>query len=114
MLRPELEHWNQAATWKETYAGLADGLFCFGQDLFGMQFAVIDNARLVSFDPETARQTDLGASLEDWAAWLLAEPDVRAACWCTPPCGSSEMTASRQLLVKHPHKRQFWHAKLPL
>ena len=44
-----------------------------------MQFAVVDHTHVVTFDPETARQTDLGTSLEDWAAWLLVEPDVRGA-----------------------------------
>jgi len=76
-LGPELGHWNQRGTWKDTYGGLADGLFCFAQDLFGVQFAIVDNARVLRFDPETARQTELGDSLADWAAWLLADPDVR-------------------------------------
>ncbi|MFB7946591.1 SMI1/KNR4 family protein, partial [Kitasatospora phosalacinea] len=30
-------------------------------------------------DPETAATNDLGDSLEDWAAWLLADPDVNGA-----------------------------------
>lgn len=73
---PELEHWNRADTWKQTYGSLAEGLFCFGQDLFGVQFAIADQHRVVTFDPETGARTDLGDSLEDWAAWLLEDPDT--------------------------------------
>ncbi len=76
---PELQSWNQAATWKQTYGGLAEDLFCFGQDLFGAQFAVHRGAQVVVFDPETADTETLGASLEDWALWLLEDPDVRGA-----------------------------------
>jgi hypothetical protein len=73
---PELQQWNQPDTWKDTYHGLADGLFCFGQDLFGVQFAINDRRTVVSFDPETAERIDLGDSLEDWADWLWYDPDV--------------------------------------
>lgn len=76
---PELRAWNAPGTWKDTYRGLADGLFCFGQDLFGRQFAVQDRTQVVVFDPETATQTRIGDSLEDWAAWLLADPDLHGA-----------------------------------
>jgi hypothetical protein len=76
---PELLHWNMAGTWKDTYCGLADDFFCFGQDIFGVQFAIRDNAEVVTFDPESAEVKPLGDSLEAWAAWLLANPDVRGA-----------------------------------
>ncbi|MCR6484014.1 hypothetical protein M8542_14415 [Amycolatopsis sp. OK19-0408] len=78
-LGPELGRWNEPPTWKNTYAGLADGLFCFGQDLFGCQFAVADNREIVVFDPETAERTPVGAGLNDWAAWLLEDPAGRGA-----------------------------------
>ncbi|GAA3561288.1 hypothetical protein GCM10022222_51310 [Amycolatopsis ultiminotia] len=73
---PEIQAWNSTDLWKDTYQGLADGLFCFGQDLFGTQYAIEDRRRVVTFDPETGTRTPLGDSLEDWAAWLLADPDV--------------------------------------
>jgi hypothetical protein len=76
---PELLNWNEAGTWKDTYGGLADDYFCFGQDIFGVQFAIKDNAEVVTFDPETARTKPIGDSLEAWAEWLLADPDVRGA-----------------------------------
>jgi hypothetical protein len=79
-LGPELIEWNDAATWKDTYQGLADGLFCFGQDLFGVQFAVEKaTGNVVSFDPELGTRTVLGRSLDDWARWLLEDPDVNGA-----------------------------------
>jgi hypothetical protein len=76
---PDLIAWNEPGTWKDTYAGLADDVFCFGQDIFGVQFAVLGGAQVVSFDPETAAVEPLGERLEDWAAWLLEDPDVRGA-----------------------------------
>jgi hypothetical protein len=77
-LGPELRHWNDDATWKHTYGTLADGLLCFAQDLFGVQFAIEDQL-IVTFDPETADRHTIGESLDDWAEWLLAEPDERGA-----------------------------------
>jgi hypothetical protein len=78
-LGPDLQIWNDPQTWKHTYEGLADGLLCFAQDLFGIQFALDRDAQVVRFDPETAERTPLGATLEDWAGWLLADPEVRGA-----------------------------------
>ncbi|WP_371496745.1 DUF2625 domain-containing protein [Kitasatospora sp. NBC_00374] len=78
-LGPDLLGWNEENTWKDTYDGLADGLFCFGQDIFGNQFAIMDGAEVVVFDPETAEVEVLGTSLEEWAQWLLADPEVNAA-----------------------------------
>ena len=78
-LGPDLLDWNGEDTWKDTYDGLADDLFCFGQDLFGVQFAIREGEEVVAFDPETAQVTTLGRSLGDWAAWLLADEDVNGA-----------------------------------
>jgi hypothetical protein len=76
---PELGAWNEPEAWKDAYGALAGGLFCFGQDIFGVQFAVEGGTRVVTFDPETGARTTLGESLEDWAAWLLENPDVNGA-----------------------------------
>lgn len=73
---PELQQWNTALAWKDTYGALADGLFCFGQDLFGRQFAIENTSTVVAFDPETAERTPIAESLEAWAAWLWDAPDV--------------------------------------
>lgn len=73
---PELGAWNAPPTWKDTYRGLADGLLCFAQDLFGTQFAIQDNRQVVAFNPETAELASIGESLHAWAQWLLDEPNV--------------------------------------
>jgi hypothetical protein len=78
-LGPELGAWNADETWKDTYGPLTDGLYFFAQDLFGVQFAIEDDRRVSTFDPETGDRTTIGASLDDWAEWLLAEPDERGA-----------------------------------
>lgn len=77
-LGPELAAWNAATTWKDTYGDLAQGLFCFGQDLFGVQFAVEEHSRVVTFDPETGDREIIGAGLDDWARWLLSDLDHHA------------------------------------
>lgn len=76
---PDLQTWNAPDTWKDTYGGLADGLFCFAQDLFGVQFAIDGSGEVVSFDPETADRTAIGADLNAWAAWLLSDPGGNGA-----------------------------------
>ncbi|MYT68381.1 DUF2625 family protein [Streptomyces sp. SID8367] len=75
-LGPDLLAWNGEKTWKDTYDDLADDLFCFGQDIFGTQFAVMEGTKVVAFSPEDAELTELGTSLNDWAQWLLDDPDV--------------------------------------
>ncbi|MCX2729410.1 hypothetical protein OOZ19_04095 [Saccharopolyspora sp. NFXS83] len=76
---PELAQWNSPHVWKDSYGALADDLFCFGQDLFGVQFAISDNRTVVTFDPENGHRASIGSSLQDWAEWLLADPNVRGA-----------------------------------
>ncbi|KAH8168285.1 hypothetical protein LIA77_12014 [Sarocladium implicatum] len=75
----ELQTWNELRTWKHAYEGLADHVFCFGQDIFGVQFAIIDNKQVVTFDPETAEIELIGNTIESWAEWLLADPDFHGA-----------------------------------
>lgn len=76
---PDAVSWNSAETWKDTYGGLADDLFCFAQDILGVQFAIDRSAQVVTFDPESADRVVLGSSLEDWATWLLNDPDTSGA-----------------------------------
>ena len=78
-LGPELGTWNLDETWRYTYGPLTDGLYFFAQDLFGVQFAIEDRRRVSRFDPETGDRTTIGASLDDWADWLLAAPEERGA-----------------------------------
>lgn len=76
---PDLRTWNDAATWKDTYGGLADDLFCFAQDVVGVQFAIDAASRVITFEPETGARATLGDSLDDWASWLLDDPDGNGA-----------------------------------
>lgn len=73
---PELLYWNSSETWKESFDGFADDLFCFGQDILGMQFAIRAGSEVVTFNPETAESKHIGDSLEDWATWLLEDPPI--------------------------------------
>lgn len=73
---PELSYWNTSETWKEAFEGMADEYFCFGQDVLGMQYAIHEGTKLVRFDPETARSSHIGHSLEEWASWLLDNPEI--------------------------------------
>lgn len=36
-------------------------------------------ADIVTFNPETGQMKALGPSLDDWATWLLDNPDVNGA-----------------------------------
>lgn len=72
----DLELWNEPTTWKDAYGGLADGLYVFGQDLFATQFAIVDGtSQVVAMDPETGERQLVGESLEEWSAWLFADPE---------------------------------------
>src|SRR6185312_2296640 len=39
----DLAGWNDGALWRDAYRGLADGLLCFAEDVFGGQFALVDD-----------------------------------------------------------------------
>jgi hypothetical protein len=67
-----LSEWNRADLWKGSYDGLADGLYCFAEDVFGGQFC-LSEAGVVSFDPETGDTRPMGHDLESWAGSLLAD-----------------------------------------
>jgi hypothetical protein len=101
----DLLNWNSTQLWKSHYQGLADDYFCFAQDLLGTQFA-IHREQIVAFDPEDATHKVIGASLDDWAAWLAADPDVNATngfalAWqrANGPLAPHERLLPRQLLV---------------
>jgi len=72
-----LEEWNDNAGWRAEYDGLADDYLFFAEDVFGSQFALLDD-RVLTFDPETGDSETMATSLEDWADKLLAEPDILA------------------------------------
>jgi hypothetical protein len=73
----DLTSWNAPSLWRTHYDGLADGLTCFAEDIFGMQFALDETAEeIVVFDAETGARDPLAGSLEGWARAVLDEPAV--------------------------------------
>lgn len=68
----DLDAWNSAALWKDTYGALVEGVYCFAQDIFGGQFGVVKEG-ICTFDPETADVEVIAASVEEWAARVLGD-----------------------------------------
>ena len=67
-----LAHWNEPNLWRNTYRLELPELYFFAEDIFGGQFALIDDG-VVSFDPETGEIEKIASSLEDWAKMLLRD-----------------------------------------
>lgn len=67
--------WNRHDLWKEDYRGLADGVMCFAEDIFGNQFC-ISNGTIHSFNPETAEVAFLAETIEDWASQIVSDYNV--------------------------------------
>lgn len=70
-----VQSWNREGLWRSSYAGMANGLYFFAEDIFGGQFAFSSNG-VVSFDPETGDTEKLAPDLEGWADRLLDEYDI--------------------------------------
>jgi hypothetical protein len=70
-----LHEWNSDALWKREYQGVADGVFCFAEDVFGMQFCLSSDA-ICRFDPETGASELVADTLEEWASALLRDYEV--------------------------------------
>ncbi len=64
--------WNEPATWKNAYGGLADGLLCFAADIFGGQFCLADDG-VYAFDPETGSRERISPDIEGWADCILTD-----------------------------------------
>lgn len=67
-----LAAWNAADGWRESYSGMADGLFFFAEDAFGGQFALVGDT-VFTFEPETGESQPLAESLEEWASLVLTD-----------------------------------------
>jgi hypothetical protein len=81
-----LETWNSPSLWKFTYTNLPSELLCFAEDLFGNQFALLDN-KIVIFQCETAEIEQIASSFEELAGQLILEADYLtgrslSAAWC--------------------------------
>jgi hypothetical protein len=68
--------WNRREAWKACYTiDLGEYVF-FAEDVFGAQFC-IGGDRIHSFDPETGEFTPIADRIEDWAAWIIEDPDLQ-------------------------------------
>ena len=70
-----LDDWNSHELWKTDYQGLADDYFCFGEDIFGVQFCIAHD-EIVIFDPESAEVRKFASTLDEWAAKILIDYNV--------------------------------------
>ncbi|QIY96385.1 SMI1/KNR4 family protein [Streptomyces sp. S1D4-11] len=69
-----LGEWNNRQLWVEYYGELAPPALFFAEDVFGGQFALMDDA-VYLFDPETAKMTVFANSVEEWASRIIAQFD---------------------------------------
>ena len=65
-----LAEWNAEKLWKQEYQGMADGLLCFAEDVFGMQFCA-KNGSIFRFDPETGQCEAVARDANEWAELIL-------------------------------------------
>ena len=68
------EAWNSPTGWKAEWDGAWDDCWCFGEDVFGSQFALAGD-EVVLADAETARREPVAGSLADWAERVLEDYD---------------------------------------
>jgi hypothetical protein len=71
----DVERWNSAELWRDTYGDLAEGYLFFGEDVFGNQFCLKQDG-IGSFDAETAEVTHLANNLSDWAKLVLKQYEL--------------------------------------
>jgi hypothetical protein len=70
-----IHDWNRRDLWKDEYQGLADGVFCFAEDIFGNQFCIVENEIRI-FDVETGDTEKFAVNLENWAEKILTQSDL--------------------------------------
>jgi hypothetical protein len=71
--------WNMPGLWKHAYHSFVDPGLCFAEDVFGNQFSIKDGT-VYRFLVETGTLEPVAASLEKWAALILAD-DRRWTGW---------------------------------
>lgn len=69
---PGLIVWNSDGLWKHEYGELARGAVFFAEDIFGVQFCVLDGV-IATFDPETGETETVARDLAGWAKSILAD-----------------------------------------
>jgi hypothetical protein len=69
-----LSSWNSKELWKFTYARIPPDLFCFADDVFGNQFALLGDA-IVVFQCETGDIEFLASTFEEFAGRVILDSD---------------------------------------
>ena len=72
-----IQDWNDPPLWKQDFKGLADGLFCFAEDIFAHQFHLGGDG-VYTFDPETGDREAIASTLTEWAEKTLLDYNVLA------------------------------------
>lgn len=67
-----LHDWNDPASWRSDYAGMAESAVFFAEDAFGTQFCIRD-AGVATFDPETGAFEQMAVDVEEWASKVLGD-----------------------------------------
>jgi hypothetical protein len=72
----DVEAWNAPTLWRNEYdPDMVEGLFFFAEDVFGHQFTLSSDG-IQLFDPETGDLEPFAASVEEWCAALVDDPDA--------------------------------------
>ncbi|RZT81439.1 hypothetical protein EV382_4716 [Micromonospora violae] len=71
----DIEEWNDPGLWKSSFAGLADEITFFADDIFGGQFG-IRGPSIVRFNPETGEFENFAQGFDEWATTLIADYNV--------------------------------------
>ncbi|WP_394843655.1 hypothetical protein LZC95_42230 [Pendulispora brunnea] len=72
---PGIIRWNDLATWRYAYGGLADRGVFFADTIFGDAF-VWRGRSICRFDAQTATYFPMASSMAEWAAALLRAPTL--------------------------------------
>jgi len=67
--------WNKPSLWRAEYKSVSAPILCFAEDLFGIQFCIVDN-HVCTFDPETGEMKAQWTSLEEWANAILSDKNA--------------------------------------
>lgn len=67
--------WNSDGLWRSAYDGLAGEAVFFAEDVFGVQFCVLDGS-IATFDPETGAFETIAKDMEAWAAQILSDASL--------------------------------------
>lgn len=69
-----LENWNSTELWRKDYGSLAENRLFFAEDIFGVQFCILDN-QIFTFDPETGDTELIASNFEGWAKCIVDDYD---------------------------------------